>query len=85
MSESYYERKAKEFYELNLIQMNIKDLINIFLNLLRFVPYIKEEKMNLKSFLSFLSQYYKDRIEFSNPKTLDEALRKARLCFELQK
>ena len=34
LSESYYERKTKEFYELKLGQMNIEDLINKFLDLL---------------------------------------------------
>ena len=40
LSESYYERKTKEFYELQLGQMTMEDLINKFLELLRFVPYI---------------------------------------------
>ena len=62
--------------------MNIEDLINKFLELLRFVTYIKEEKVKVQRFLSCLPQYYKDRIEFDNPKSLDEALRKERLCFE---
>ena len=43
LSESYYERKiTKEFYESKLYQMNIEDLINKFIDLLWFVPYIKE-------------------------------------------
>ena len=57
--------------------MNMEELINKFLDLLRFVPYIKEEKVKVKRFLSSLPQDYKDRIEFDNPKTLDEVLRKS--------
>ena len=57
--------------------MNMEELINKFLDLLRFVPYIKEEKVKVQRFLSCLPQAYKDRIKFDNPKTLDEALRKA--------
>ena len=41
MSESYHEINTKEFYELDLIQMSIEDLIKKFLNLLWFVSYIK--------------------------------------------
>ena len=82
LSESYYERKTKEFYELRLGQMTMEDLINKFLDLLRFVPYIKEEKVKVQRFLSCLPQAYKDRIEFDNPRSLDEVLRKARLCYE---
>jgi hypothetical protein len=37
---SYYERKTKAFYELRLGQMAMDDLINNFLELFRFMPYI---------------------------------------------
>ena len=62
--------------------MNMEELINKFLDLLRFVPYIKEEKVKVQRFLSCLLEAYKDTIEFDNPKTLDEVLRKARLFYE---
>jgi hypothetical protein len=35
--------------------------------------------------LSCLPSSYKDRIEFDNPKTLEETMRKAKLCFEQYK
>ena len=54
-SERYYERKTNKLYELKLVQMNIEDLISKFLDLLRFVPYIKEEKVKVHRFLSCLS------------------------------
>ena len=65
--------------------MTMKDLINKFLDLLRFVPYIKEEKVKVHWFLSFLPQSYRDHIEFDNTKTLDELFRKVRPCFEQYK
>jgi hypothetical protein len=74
LSESYYERKTKEFYELRLGQMTMDDLINKFLELLRFVPYIKEDKVKIQQFLSCLPQSYKDIIEFDNPKNLSKYL-----------
>ena len=43
--ESYYEMKTKEFYELWLGQMTMEDIINKHLELLRFVPYIREDKV----------------------------------------
>jgi hypothetical protein len=54
-------------------------LINKFLELLRFVPYIKEDKVKIHQFLSCLPQSYKDRIEFDNPKTLSKVFRKAQM------
>ena len=38
MSKQYYEERAKEFYELKLGSMTMKDLNNKFLSLLRYVP-----------------------------------------------
>ena len=66
-------------------QMTMEDLINKFLDLIWFFPYIKEGKVKVHCFLSCLSQSYKDRIKFDNLKTLDEVLRKDTLCFEQYK
>ena len=70
---------------MKLNQMTMEDVIDKFLDLLWFVPYIKGEKVKVQRFLSCLPQSYKDWIEFDNPKTLDEMLRKSRLCFEKYK
>ena len=64
LSESYYERKMEEFYELRLRQMTMEDLIYKFMELLRFVPYIQEDKVKIQRFLSYLPQSYRDRIEY---------------------
>ena len=44
LSEQYYEERAKEFYELKLGSMTMKDLNSKFLSLLRYVPYLVDEK-----------------------------------------
>jgi hypothetical protein len=41
LSERYFDEKAKEFYELKLGQLTIEEYVNKFLDLLRYVPYIK--------------------------------------------
>jgi hypothetical protein len=38
----------KEFYELQLGKMTMEDLINKFLELLRFIPYIQEDKVKIQ-------------------------------------
>ena len=48
LSESYYKRKTKEFYELRLRHMTMEDLINKFLKLIRFIPYIWEDKVKIQ-------------------------------------
>ena len=54
MSEQYYEERAKEFYELNLGSMTMKDLNNKFSSLLRYVPYLVDKKPKVQRFLSCL-------------------------------
>ena len=49
-----------------------------FLELLRYVRYIKDEKVKIQRLLSELPQYCKDIIEFYEPRTLEEAIRKAK-------
>jgi hypothetical protein len=47
LSENYFDGKTKEFYELKLGQLTINEYINKFLELMRYVPYIKDEKVNM--------------------------------------
>jgi hypothetical protein len=62
--------------------MSTGDLIKNKLDLLRIFPYIKEDKVKIQRFLSSLPQYYKEIIEFDNPKSLNEVFRKATMCYE---
>ena len=56
----YYDDKIKEFHELILGHQTIKEYANNFLELLRYVRYIKDEKVKIQRFLSGLPQSYKD-------------------------
>ena len=47
---------------------------NKFLELLRYVRYIRDEKVKFQHFLSGLPKSYKDRIEFYEPRTLEEEI-----------
>ena len=51
LSKQYYEKRAKEFYELKLRTMNMKELNSEFLSLLRYVPYIVDENPKVQWFL----------------------------------
>jgi hypothetical protein len=44
LSQKYMDGKTKKFYELWLGQLTIDEFLNKFLELLRYVPYIKYEK-----------------------------------------
>ena len=61
------------------------DFLTKFTSLLRYVPYLRDEKDKVQRFLSNLPTHMKERIEFINPKTMDEAIRKARMCYQQTK
>eukprot|EP00253_Pinus_taeda_P022178 PITA_22178 len=61
------------------------EFITRFTSLLRYVPYTREEKAKVQRFVSSLPPYMRERIEFDNPKSMDEAIRKARICYQQSK
>ena len=61
--------------------MSIDYFVTKFVNFMRYVPYLREEKETFHQFMSCLPQAYEDKIEFLNPKTMDEVIRHAKLCF----
>ena len=63
----------------------MEEYANRLLELLRYVRYIKYEKVKVQRILSGLPQSYKDRIEFYEPRTLEEAISKAKYCYEQSK
>ena len=63
----------------------MEEYANNFLELLGYVRYIKYEKVKIHRFLSGLYQSYKEIIEFYEPRTLEEEIRKAKYCYEQSK
>jgi hypothetical protein len=63
-------------------QLTIDEYINKFLEFIRYVPYIKDEKVKIQRFISGLPQSFQDIIEFDEPKTLEDTIWKARYCYE---
>eukprot|EP00253_Pinus_taeda_P007038 PITA_07038 len=76
---------AKEFHDLRLGQQTMDEFITQFTSLLRYVPYIREAKAKVQIFVSSLPLYIRERIEFDNPRTMDESIRKAIICYQQNK
>eukprot|EP00253_Pinus_taeda_P015743 PITA_15743 len=85
LTERFYDEKAREFHDLRLGQQTMDEFITHFSSLLRYVPYIREEKAKVQRFVSSLPPYMRERIEFDNPKSMDEVIRKARICYQQSK
>ena len=85
LSERYYDDKAKECYELQMGSMINDEYTSRFLEMLRYVPYIKDEKTKIQRFISGLPTTYRDQIEFDEPRSLEEAIRKLKHFYEQSK
>jgi hypothetical protein len=48
LPEKYFDGKNKEFYELQSRQLTIDDYINKFIEIMRYVPYVKDEKVKME-------------------------------------
>jgi len=83
--ERYFDDRANEFYELNMGSMTDDEYTSRFLELLRYVPYLKEEKDKIQIFVSELPFGFKDMIEFNEPRSLEEAIRKMKNFYEQSK
>ena len=58
--ERYFDDRAKDFYELQMVSMTNQECTSRFLELLRYVPYLREEKVKFHRFISGLPIAYKD-------------------------
>ena len=50
-SEHYYERKMKEFFELKFGTMRMEEYEKQFLELMKYVDFMKDEKVKIQRFL----------------------------------
>lgn len=72
----------KEFHELKLGNTTMKEYDVNFIELLRYVGYIWDEKVKIQRFLSGIPCFYEDRIQFDEPKALKEAIQKEKYMYD---
>lgn len=85
LSKRYYDDKAKEFYELQMGSMTEDEYTSRFLEISRCVPYVKDDKEKIQRFINGFPATYRDWIEFDEPWSLEEAIRKLNHCYEKSK
>ena len=62
--------------------MTMEEYEKKFLGLLKYVRFIGDEKVKMQMFLSGLPTFYNETIKYNEPKTLIEAIRKAKYLYE---
>jgi len=65
--------------------MTNEEYISLFLDLLRYVPYLMDEKAKIQRFISGFSVAFKDMIMYDEPKSLEEIIHKLRHYYEKSK
>jgi hypothetical protein len=85
LTKRYYDRKMKEFFELKLGSMTIDEYERSFLELLKYVPFIKDEAVKIQRYLSGLPPSIGDKIQYNDPKTMEETIRREQCLYEQQR
>jgi len=50
--------------------------------LLRYVDFVKDDKVKIQRFLSGMPSIFSDKIQYYDPKTFDEAIMKAKCLYD---
>jgi hypothetical protein len=85
LTKRYYERKMKEFFELKHSSMTIDKYKGRFLELLKYVPFIKDEAVKIQRYLSGLPPSISEKIQYDDPKTMEETIRREKCLYEQQR
>jgi hypothetical protein len=85
MTKRYYDKKMKEFFELKLGSMTIDEYERSFLELLKYVPFIKDEAVKIHRYLSGLPPAIGDNIQYDDPKTMEKTIRREKCLYEQQR
>jgi hypothetical protein len=85
LTKIYYDIKMKEFFELKLGSMTIDEYERSFLELLKYVLFIKDEAVKIQRYLSGLPPFIGDKIQYDDPKTMEETIRRDKCLYEKQR
>jgi hypothetical protein len=85
LTKRYYDRKMKEVFEIKLGSMTIDEYKRSFLELLKYVPFIKDETVKIQRYLSGLPPSIGDKIQYDDSKTMEETIRREKFLYEQQK
>jgi hypothetical protein len=65
----------KDFFKIKIGSMTIDEYERRFLDLLRYVSFIKDEIVKIQRYLSGFPSFISDKIQYDDPKTLEDTLK----------
>jgi hypothetical protein len=72
----------KDLFELKLGSMTIDEYEQRFLELLKYVTFIKDETVKIQRYLSGFPPSIGDKIQYDDPKTMKETIRREKFLYE---
>jgi hypothetical protein len=85
LTKRYYDKKMKELFELKLGSMTIDEYERRFLELWKYVSFIKDETLKIQRYLSGLPSFISDKIQYDDPKPLEDTTRRDKCLNDQQK
>jgi hypothetical protein len=85
LTKRYYDKKIREFFELNLGNMTTDEYERRFLELLKYVTFIKDEQFKVHKYLSGFPSFINENIQDDDHKTLEETIRNAKCLYDQQR
>jgi hypothetical protein len=81
LTKRYYEKKMKELFEIKLGSTTIDEYERRFLELLKYVSFIKDATIKRSGIPSFIGE----NIQYDDPKTLEETIRRDKYLYDQHK
>jgi hypothetical protein len=75
LTKRYYDKKMIEFFQLKLGSVTIDEYERRFLELFKYVSFIKDETVNIQRYFSGLPSFISEKIQYNDPKTLEKTIR----------
>ena len=72
----------KDFFEIKLGSLTMDEYEKRLFLLLKYVDFIKDEKVKFQRFLSGIPSFYSDEIQYDNPKTLEGTIKREKHIYE---
>jgi hypothetical protein len=69
LTKRYYDKKMKEFFELKLGSITIDEYERRFLEVLKYVSFIKDETVKIQRYLSGFPSFISYKIQYDDPNT----------------
>ena len=85
MTKRYHDKKMKEFFELKLGSMTVDEYERRFLELLKYVSFIKDDRVKIQRYLSGMPSFISDMIQYDDPKTLEETIIRDNFLYDKKK